>query len=222
MSETDGIKMMGGFLKAANAINDVQKREIAAANARIAGLEKDVDWWRQVAGCAGRDIYDAVKQLEAAKIRIAQMQAAYDKLHGHWVEAERKAEATQARVASIERETLERCAEICETLNNENNINECKAGGMDMADSANYHRGARIELGKAWIAIRALAPAQAAETLAEKLLCTPDYKILYMELLYQVGKKHPGETRHETALRYLKRAEEPSSEDALAQAKGSG
>lgn len=31
---------------------------------------------------------------------------------------------------------------------------------------------------------------------------------LYNELLYTVGKKYPGETRHQTALRYLKRAEE--------------
>lgn len=34
-----------------------------------------------------------------------------------------------------------------------------------------------------------------------------DYKALYFDLLYQVGKKHPGETRHETAKRYLQNAE---------------
>jgi hypothetical protein len=31
----------------------------------------------------------------------------------------------------------------------------------------------------------------------------------YPELIYAVGKKYPGETRHETALRYIRRAEEP-------------
>ncbi len=34
-----------------------------------------------------------------------------------------------------------------------------------------------------------------------------DYKALYHELLYQVGVKHPGESRHDTALRYLRQAE---------------
>lgn len=29
----------------------------------------------------------------------------------------------------------------------------------------------------------------------------------YQELLYQVSIKHPGETRHETALRYIRQAE---------------
>lgn len=46
----------------------------------------------------------------------------------------------------------------------------------------------------------------------------PDYKALYHELLYQVGIKHPGETRHQTALRYLKNAEN-SQDNAPHQAK---
>jgi len=32
---------------------------------------------------------------------------------------------------------------------------------------------------------------------------------LYEELLFAVGHKHPGETRHQTALRYIQRAEAP-------------
>jgi hypothetical protein len=32
---------------------------------------------------------------------------------------------------------------------------------------------------------------------------------LYKELLYAVGSKYPNETRHQTALRYIRRAEEP-------------
>ena len=35
---------------------------------------------------------------------------------------------------------------------------------------------------------------------------------LYRELLFAVGKKWPGESRHETALRYIRRAEEDSSD----------
>ncbi len=36
----------------------------------------------------------------------------------------------------------------------------------------------------------------------------------YHELLYAVTLKHPGKTRHETALRYIRRAEEPSDTGA--------
>ena len=38
----------------------------------------------------------------------------------------------------------------------------------------------------------------------------------YNELIFAVGMKYPGETRHETAMRYIKKAEEPA---ATAQAK---
>ena len=49
------------------------------------------------------------------------------------------------------------------------------------------------------------APAVAAKS-------PPDMSELYYELLYAVGKKAPGETRHETALRYIRSAEEPISD----------
>jgi len=38
-----------------------------------------------------------------------------------------------------------------------------------------------------------------------------DYKALYFELLYQVGNKHSGESRHQTALRYIREREAPSN-----------
>ena len=37
---------------------------------------------------------------------------------------------------------------------------------------------------------------------------------LYEELLFAVGNKYPGETRHQTALRYIQRAEVPRISDA--------
>lgn len=42
----------------------------------------------------------------------------------------------------------------------------------------------------------------------------------YNELLMAVGKKYPGETRHETALRYIRQAEmcEPNSARAIVHA----
>jgi len=33
----------------------------------------------------------------------------------------------------------------------------------------------------------------------------------YDELIFAVGMKYPGETRHETALRYIRRMEEPKT-----------
>ena len=39
---------------------------------------------------------------------------------------------------------------------------------------------------------------------------------LYNELLFAVGKKYSNETRHQTALRYIRQAEMPSSEPAKA------
>ena len=43
-----------------------------------------------------------------------------------------------------------------------------------------------------------------------------DYAYLYFELLYSVASKYPGETRHETALRYIKEAEQRKCESASA------
>jgi hypothetical protein len=38
----------------------------------------------------------------------------------------------------------------------------------------------------------------------------------YQELLYAVASKHPGETRHQTALRYIRQAEAPTGEKQAA------
>lgn len=40
-----------------------------------------------------------------------------------------------------------------------------------------------------------------------------DYKGLYHDLIMQVGDKHPNETRHETAKRYIRQAEEYVGDD---------
>ena len=39
---------------------------------------------------------------------------------------------------------------------------------------------------------------------------------LYNELLFAVGNKYPGETRHQTALRYIRQAESHSIHDSPA------
>lgn len=45
----------------------------------------------------------------------------------------------------------------------------------------------------------------------------------YNELLFAVARKHPGESRHETALRYIRNAEAPTKEvAALARHEGEG
>ena len=48
-----------------------------------------------------------------------------------------------------------------------------------------------------------------------KLLCRDVER--YQELIYAVGKKYPNETRHETALRYIRQAEQVSNAPASAQ-----
>ena len=40
---------------------------------------------------------------------------------------------------------------------------------------------------------------------------TEDFKALYYDLIMQVGNKHPGESRHDTAKRYILRAEDTSN-----------
>ena len=64
------------------------------------------------------------------------------------------------------------------------------------------------------------------ELVAPKIMCKPLYTALpqrkpltdelYNELFFSVGKKYPNETRHQTALRYIRQAEMPSSEPAKA------
>ena len=55
---------------------------------------------------------------------------------------------------------------------------------------------------------------KAAESRAEET------RRLYDELLYQVGMKYPGESRHQTALRYLQLAETHVSGPAFAALRG--
>lgn len=70
---------------------------------------------------------------------------------------------------------------------------------------------------KAGIHISALAapvpalPAPAVPALPEQ---AKDYEALYHELLYAVARKHQGESRHQTALRYIREREQPSGEGA--------
>ena len=49
-----------------------------------------------------------------------------------------------------------------------------------------------------------------AEWCSQEVARLQDYRNLYNELVMAVGLKRPGENRHETALRYIRRMEEPS------------
>jgi hypothetical protein len=50
--------------------------------------------------------------------------------------------------------------------------------------------------------------------LADMKLDLEESRAKYHELLYAVGKKYPGELRHETALRYIRQAERPADDAA--------
>jgi hypothetical protein len=43
-----------------------------------------------------------------------------------------------------------------------------------------------------------------------------ELEALYYELLYEVGIKHPGETRHQTALRYIQQHEQHDCAEKMA------
>lgn len=47
-------------------------------------------------------------------------------------------------------------------------------------------------------------------------------KALYYELLWGVSTKYPAETRHQTALRYIREAEKPSTHTACEEKKTDG
>ena len=77
---------------------------------------------------------------------------------------------------------------------------------LDALDSNNPD----IQL-RAAVTLRAALAAPQPEPLSD----------LYNELLFAVGKKHPNETRHQTALRYLKQAEATSAASTKAHNIGS-
>ena len=56
------------------------------------------------------------------------------------------------------------------------------------------------------------AERRLAESNREGMVMVPNWSDLYHELLYAVGNKHPGETRHQTALRYIQQAERGSGQ----------
>jgi hypothetical protein len=55
---------------------------------------------------------------------------------------------------------------------------------------------------------------EAANALEKAAEDADEYKRLYHELIMQVGRKFPGETRHQTALRYIKERENFQSADS--------
>lgn len=69
-------------------------------------------------------------------------------------------------------------------------------------------QAAEVLAGLAVAALQANAQVRVAEAKTDEAelerVCS-----LYEELLYAVGSKHPGETRHQTALRYIQQAEAP-------------
>jgi len=56
---------------------------------------------------------------------------------------------------------------------------------------------------------------------AAKPVASRNVSELYYELLYAVAKTFPGESRHETALRYIREAELPTSQTGASAEKGS-
>jgi hypothetical protein len=68
------------------------------------------------------------------------------------------------------------------------------------------------------LAAQATAPSpalvEASDSEIEKINEMADETIKYLELLYAVERKFPGESRHETALRYIREAESHATSSA--------
>ena len=69
-------------------------------------------------------------------------------------------------------------------------------------------QAAEVLAGLAAVAIRGVTDARIAEAQVDAAELSR-LRGLYDELLYAVGNKYPGETRHQTALRYIQQAEAP-------------
>lgn len=69
-------------------------------------------------------------------------------------------------------------------------------------------QAAEMLAGLVAVAIRGSADASIAQAQADTAELAR-LRDLYYELLYAVGIKHPGETRHQTVLRYIQQAEAP-------------
>ena len=69
-------------------------------------------------------------------------------------------------------------------------------------------QAAEVLAGLAAVAIRGVTDARIAEAQTDAAELAR-LRGLYEELLFAVGNKYPGETRHQTALRYIQQAEAP-------------
>lgn len=77
-------------------------------------------------------------------------------------------------------------------------------------DCDQYDSGDSLPLAKFY----ATANPQAILELITRLEAAEKDAALYKELIYAVGRKFPDETRHETALRYIRQVEAPSYSNA--------
>lgn len=60
--------------------------------------------------------------------------------------------------------------------------------------------------------LRGLSVIKAAQHRVAVGVDERDYKALYLDLIMQVAKKYPGETRHDTAKKYIRFCETPVGE----------
>lgn len=87
---------------------------------------------------------------------------------------------------------------------------ECAAGPDDSIESTCRTLVAHVKFYQEFF--KSIVPSRARELADISLLpgmgFDPMVKALYLELIYAVARKFPGETRHDTALRYIREAEE--------------
>jgi len=80
--------------------------------------------------------------------------------------------------------------------------------------------GRELNIAITTIELAAMPDGEAAKRLAASEARAGRLEGLYNELLFAVGMKHRDETRHQTALRYIQRAEAPCTDSRAALAEG--
>jgi len=90
---------------------------------------------------------------------------------------------------------------------------EIGEGGIDSAKNIDVDIHNLKYIAEHYNEVNAREIKRVAVSAAARIEALIDIKKRYLELIYAVANKYPGETRYETALRYIRQAERGGSED---------
>jgi len=143
---------------------------------------------------------------------LRELEEAESDIAGYWLTQKQRAEAAEAQVAELQHDISRQMAIATEHVNRAEAAEAQVAGLRRELDEVQKECDGMRAIGLVdWKGRAEAAEAQVAEL-----------RKLYEELLYAVACKFPGETRHQTALRYINNAETVSVSSVCDAAKESG